>query len=230
MLDLSDVTLVSVYDNCHELALAAADECLKHARFGDVKLFTDKSFGRETVPIEPFRNYDAFAQYTNYELPKYIETKHALFFQWDGWIVNPGAWRQEFLDYDYIGAPWWYTHNNVGNSGFSLRSKRLLDYIAANRTGFPVRLPEDEILCRVYRPVLEREGFTWASTELAGRFAFERVAIYPIEETFGYHGMFNWPYILSYEEIEERVKKAPEYVLKSGHYREMREAMERRSR
>lgn len=45
------------------------------------------------------------------ELNKYIETDYVLIVQYDGFILNPKAWMDEFLEYDYIGAPWWYTDN-----------------------------------------------------------------------------------------------------------------------
>lgn len=50
----------------------------------------------------------------------------------DGYPINPNGWRDEFLDYDYIGAPWPeyffdpMTPNRhkyrVGNGGFCLRT------------------------------------------------------------------------------------------------------------
>lgn len=41
-------------------------------------------------------------------LDSYIETPHVLVVQYDGFILNPDAWTDEFLEYDYVGAPWWY--------------------------------------------------------------------------------------------------------------------------
>lgn len=229
MLDLPGITLVAVYNICHELTLAAVDECLRRARFGDVKLFTDVPLGRDVIPIK--QGFDAFAWATHYEVPKHIKTSHILSVQWDSWIVNPEAWRSEFLDYDYIGAPWWYQRYNVGNSGFTIRSKRLIDFIAANRDRFPIREPEDDVLCRTYRPLLESFGFRWPSTQVAARFAFERTVLCPLKEIFGFHGQFNWPYVLSDDEIEARLVNAPRYVMDSEHCRQMRVLMaERRGR
>ena len=44
-------------------------------------------------------------------------------------MLDGAAWRPEFLDYDYIGAVWPHVLDkyNVGNGGFSLRSKALLE-------------------------------------------------------------------------------------------------------
>jgi hypothetical protein len=43
--------------------------------------------------------------------------------------VNPAAWDPEFLDWDYIGAKWFWAEagKRVGNGGFSLRSYKLLE-------------------------------------------------------------------------------------------------------
>ena len=46
------------------------------------------------------------------------------------WLVSEDGnrWRDEFLEYDYIGAPWNVpagSRNNIGNGGFSLRRKFL---------------------------------------------------------------------------------------------------------
>ena len=71
-----------------------------------------------------------------------------LVIQDDGHIVNPSLWDEEFLKYDYIGLPWpfedsWiekqlkeqrpiirkvYPKNRVGNGGFSLRSRKFLEF------------------------------------------------------------------------------------------------------
>jgi hypothetical protein len=52
-------------------------------------------------------------------------------------IVRPELWSNDFLEYDYIGAPWMYSdtsyitdegeHVPVGNGGFCLRSKKFLE-------------------------------------------------------------------------------------------------------
>ncbi len=223
MLALPDVTLCCVYTVCHELHLMAVDECLKQARFGDVKLFTDQARGRDVISINT-QDINEFAAFMRRQLPQYIKTSHVLYIQWDSWIINPNAWRAEFLEYDYIGAPWWYGDNyNVGNSGFCLRSKALIDFLSAHEREFPLVEPEDHFLCREYRKRLPQ--FKWASNELAGHFAFERAVFHPLNEIFGYHGIFNWPYLLSFDKIHERMAKAPNYIFQSVGCRQMLELM-----
>ncbi len=158
-------------------------------------------------------------QFTAYEVPRYIRTSHVLFIHWDSWIIDPSMWRPQFLECDYIGAPWWYRDGlNVGNSGFCIRSKALIEFLAAHPTEFPLAMPEDDVLCRQYRPRLPQ--FKWADEALAHQFSFERTRI-PGAGSFGFHGMFNWPYVLTDVQIAERLLRASAYVLGSEHCREM---------
>lgn len=50
-----------------------------------------------------------------------ISSERFLIFQTDSCLLQKGV--DEFLKYDYIGAPWPHLGNRVGNGGFSLRSK-----------------------------------------------------------------------------------------------------------
>jgi len=221
MLDLPDLTLVAIYTVAHELTEMAVAECTRHVRFGDVKLFTDRPLRSQgdAVQIEPFGDLMQAGIFTTYEVPRYIRTSHVLFIQWDSWIVDPSMWRPEFLECDYIGAPWWYRDGlNVGNSGFCIRSKALLDFLAAHPKEFPIGSPEDDVLCRQYRPRLPQ--FKWADEKLAAEFSFERTRI-PGGRSFGFHGMFNWPYVLTDAQIAARLLRATGYVLGSQHCSEM---------
>ncbi|MGB7035518.1 MAG: DUF5672 family protein [Xanthobacteraceae bacterium] len=223
MLDLPDLTLVAVYTVAHELTEMAVAECTRHVRFGDVKLFTNRPLRSQVdaIQIEPFANPMQAGTFMTYEVPRHIKTSHALFIQWDSWIVDPLMWRPQFLDCDYIGAPWWYRDGlNVGNSGFCIRSKALIEFLAAHPDEFPLASPEDEVLCRVYRPRLPQ--FKWADEVLAHEFSFERSRAGLGARSFGFHGMFNWPFVLTDAQIEARILRATGYVLKSQHCGEMR--------
>ncbi len=227
MLELPDVTLVAMFGVEHDLTRMAVHECLKRAEFGGLKLFTDRTVEREDIKFGPLDgDIAAIHQFWAREIPKHVHTSHMLSIQWDSWIVNPEAWTDSFLEYDYIGAPWfWYKDKNVGNGGFRLESRRLLEYLAEHQDEFPIAQPEDEVLCRKYRPELERRGFKWAPVGLAGRFSFERIAHWDKKKIFGYHGQFCWPDIMTDEQIEERMKFATSYAIDHPHYREMRALM-----
>jgi hypothetical protein len=90
-----------------------------------------------------------------------------LLVQWDGYVCNPDAWDPAFLDCDYIGAKWFW-HNDamrVGNGGFSLRSRRLLEALQDPRIALSV--VEDETICRTFRPLLERDYGIVSPTRLS---------------------------------------------------------------
>jgi len=207
MLELPDVTLISIATVCHELTQMAIDDCTKRASFGDVQVYSDKDIWSGTHHIEPFADLNEAGEFTVYKLPYNIKTSHALFIHYDSWIIDPSMWTNDNLKYDYIGAPWWYADGlNVGNSGFCLRSVALMKYIAEHPQNFPIIMPEDGYLCRRYRPMLPQ--FVWAPQDMAQTFSFERVRPSIYSKHFGFHGLFNWPFILGYDKLIERVEIA----------------------
>lgn len=117
-------------------------------------------------------------------LPKVLDTDFSMMIHDDGFAVNAGAWTDEFFEYDYIGARWWFRQHpyNVGNGGFSLRSRKLYDAIRSlpippdvrSVEFFPGIEPEDHIICVLYRQQLEEQfGIKFAPPELADRFSIE---------------------------------------------------------
>src|ERR1700686_204708 len=223
-LALPSVTLVAIDPACHDLTAMAIRECTDRVEFGEVLVLSDKYIDAPGISyglVEPFTDAEAATRAYWYAVPPLLTTDHFMVVHWDSWIVNPSRWDRDFIAYDYIGAPWWDSDGrNVGNGGFSIRSPRLANPMAGGN--LPFKPPEDGALCRTYRPRLEAAGFEWAPVELASRFSFERPAMIPLKDIFGFHGMFNWPHVLTPEQIEERVAKAPDYVLRHVHYDQMR--------
>ena len=207
-LSLPSVTLVTVDTVCHELTRRALQRCLDAADFGDILVLSDKPILPDHwVEYQASSTKDISDAYYKV-LPKLVKTDFMFIIHWDSWIVNPSSWLPEFLAHDYIGAPWGYPFHNVGNSGFSIRSTSMARYIA--NSDLEHAFPDDDVICRRHRPKLEAAGFTFASTELAGHFAFERSKFYSLNEIFGFHGIFNWPWVLPYEELEELAQLAYE--------------------
>jgi hypothetical protein len=208
MVELPRVTLVTVDSVANDLTAKALEDTY--------------------VQIEPYTainsmgGHDSIAAVEEcmwYQIPTLLTTSHALFIQYDGWVLDGSLWRDEWLRYDYIGAPWpWHAGYQVGNGGFSLRSRKLMQFLADNRTTFPVRTPEDDTLCRAYRPFLESHGFRWAPTMIAEDFSFERERPH---RTFGFHGIFNWPHVLSPEGLAERKALANDYVRGKVEWKEL---------
>lgn len=56
--------------------------------------------------------------FTNWNFWEKMPCKHALIFQTDVVLFSDNI--DQFLEYDYVGAPWCFNHR-VGNGGFSLR-------------------------------------------------------------------------------------------------------------
>jgi len=224
MLSLPDVTLVMIETRRHDLARMAIEDCLRQADFGEALVFSDRRLavqGATYVAIDDFPTKLGWCEFLWRDVPAYVKTRQALLIQWDSWIFDPAMWREDFLAFDYIGAPWWYRDGrNVGNSGFSLRSKRLMDFLAKREARFPVTTPaEDDLLCRRYRPAIEQEtGFCWAPEDVALDFAFERIRAARDSRHFGFHGTFNWPFVLDADRLAERVAIAQRdpYIVNTG--------------
>lgn len=138
------------------------------------------------IPIPYMGSLDDYSRFFLWDLPVYIPlfADFVLTVQHDGSIMDPSAWTDEFLQYDYIRAPW--GDGVVGNGGFSLRSKRLLAALSTMRQELLHACPEDVALCRTYRTQLERRfGMVFAPREVANRFSVENGAYI---NSFGYHG------------------------------------------
>ena len=191
---LDRVTLCCVDCVNHDLALAALDQCVQKCRFAQVRFITDRAIafdGVDTVRVPTLDSRDAYSHFVIKELGRYIDTDFVLLIQWDGYVLSGEAWSDDFLAYDYIGAkwPWHRDGHTVGNGGFSLRSKRLLD---ALRDPHIVALPlEDEAICRTYRSYLEAQhSIRFAPEAVADRFSFEASSFSGVP--FGFHGLFNF--------------------------------------
>lgn len=201
MLRLPDVTLVLVETREHALAGLALEDCERRAEFGDVLVLTDRvdSFarrGRRVIEVPDWPDKEGWSRCFWTGVAPHMRTSHALCIQWDSWIVEPDMWRDEYLKYDYIGAPWWYKDGmNVGNGGFCLRSTRLMRFVHKHRAAFPcVTSADDDLYCRKYRPTLQEAGFVWAPESVAFDFAFECVRPDTSARHFGFHATFNFGY------------------------------------
>lgn len=204
-LTLRDVTLCAASSVNIEATLAAMVRCMDQASFGRALFFTDRQIsdpprGLEIVTIAPLASARAYSGFVLAHLGQYITTSHCLIVQWDGFILRPDAWDSDFLSYDYIGAPWpqFDDGRSVGNGGFSLRSKRLMD--ACRETGIVDGHPEDVVICRTHRDRLVKHyGLRFADKAAASRFAYERTPTSGRE--FGFHGAFNLPALLAPDDM-----------------------------
>jgi hypothetical protein len=204
-IDLPQITLVAVACIRVQETVKAIEKSCAGVNFGSVKLITSEEIHGdffETVQIQKL-DYEQYNRFIVFELHKYIDTDFALIVQDDGFVTGPHQWRGEFLDYDYIGAPWPLPTDDfsyrdpfgnlirVGNGGFSLRSKKLL--ALPTELGLEWRsyfgyFNEDGFFTCHNRHLFEKEGCVFAPLDVAKYFSHER----QIPETegivpFGFH-------------------------------------------
>lgn len=220
MRDMNSITLCCVDCANRQLALRALRLSMAALPFTESLFITsivENHPGLRVVCIDPINDHREYSRFMIKSLVNHINSSHVLVVQWDGYVVNPNAWTDEFLAYDYIGAPWEF-HNDeyrVGNGGFSLRSKKLLE--ALQDTDITDFHPEDDAICRKYRPLLEkRYGIRFAPEELAKRFSFE--SIIPKKMPFGFHALHNMGAILAPEELPEFISELSPNIVQSNQY------------
>ena len=213
-LALPQVTLCAATSVNVKATLRALEASVAQIDFAACKLFTDAPLEPENpaISIVPIPRLGCSAAYSKFLLSRmvdHVDTSHCLVAQWDGHVLDAWRWRPEFLDYDYIGANWpqFDDGHDVGNGGFSLRSRRLME--ACRDPQFRASHPEDIAIGRINRTWLEGRGMRFASPALADLFATERTG--DLQSSFGYHGVWNMPRALGaeafwqiYRELDDR--------------------------
>lgn len=218
-LHLPDVTLCAVTSINHALTVRAMRECLKHCSFADVVLVSggaldpslDAPFRVEVIPA--FEGVD-YAPIVCRDLTKYTSSAFNLLVQFDSYILDAGAWTDRFLDYDYIGAkwPWQPAERRVGNSGFCLRSKKLLDIMAHYPLPPTGQYVDDTFICHTIRTELEQKhDIKIAPDAIADQFSYEREKV--PHPTFGFHGLFNFPHHVSDGEMQTIIPLLDTYYI-----------------
>lgn len=198
MKELPQVTLIAITTRDYGTSTVALKKSIQQIKPADVILFSDIVFqdpDYRCVKI-PKLDWKQYNEFVCKELYKHINTDYVLLCQHDGHVIDGSAWTDEFLNYDYIGAPWTYKDGrNVGNGGFSMRSKRLMHIISEDKliSDNNVYSPEDEVICRLYRNYLEETyAIRFAPEELAHKFSYEMH--HPRQSTFGFHANFHEPW------------------------------------
>jgi hypothetical protein len=210
MLKLPNVTLLAV----SSVNLAGAELALQISshdiEFGAIKFLSSEDWSPSNPKIAmvkiPKLDLGAYDQFILCDLFRYVDTEYCLVVQSDGFVLNASKWNPAFLEYDYIGAPWPInlmlqpgnitldlSANNVGNGGFSLRSKKLLE--TTSKIVFKdlvfITTSEDLILCHFLFQEMLSAGIKFPNPELAAQFSIESAsAAYGqnISTCFGFHG------------------------------------------
>jgi len=220
-LSLKDVTLCAADTANISLATRALHLSMEKCDFGDAVLFShapvDGSF--RTVIIDRISSVADYSNFILKQLPLLTDTPYVLVIQWDGYVLNSDAWRPAYRDYDYIGARWPHFTDGltVGNGGFSLRSRKLLQALKDPKFAHDPAINEDILICRVYRPALESEyGIRFAPEMAANRFSYENSI--PNCPTFGFHGLGNmWRHTEDAKMIK-LIDLFNPYMFRTGHF------------
>ncbi len=134
-----------------------------------------------------------------------FDTPYVLTIQDDGFPMRPGL--EEFVGkWDYIGAPWvrhvtWYdlypSRYQVGNGGFSLRSKRLCETASGIYRKWFKRLPywwymvgDDTFYCKTLRFWFRNavKDMKWPMLDEAAKFSIEgNYDFMPSQPPLGFH-------------------------------------------
>lgn len=195
MLKLPNVSLICLTGKDFQIHKKAIDKSCEGIEFGAVKIIWD----------EKIKSIDDWNYKIIYELHKYVETDFALLIHPDGYVINPHLWNEEWLQYDYIGAPWPLPQDDysyrtdagelvrVGNS-VSLRSKKILELPSKlglewkpNDYGFT---NEDGFLCVHNRDILREHGMKFAPLEVAVHFSKEHEIPENVGvKTFAFHSL-----------------------------------------
>jgi|688.fasta_scaffold462000_1 hypothetical protein len=227
MIQLKDITLVCVTSIRIKESVKSMLYSSKDIEFAKLKLITSEDIIVDSkIEVERCRKLTSlqdYSQFMIYDLYKHIDTEFCLIVQHDGKVNNSNLWNPKFLSYDYIGAPWvsfkntfWPWSNcryfdykwnevstdnddlRVGNGGFSLRSKRLLESSKYINTPFlsetkridnTFYVPHEDFFISIYaRELYENQGVKYCPFELACHFSKESI----FEEnkniqTFGSH-------------------------------------------
>lgn len=159
----------------------------RHFDFGDVKHFKDFGDGKES--------YDRFCAR---EMVNFIETDFVWIIQLDGYMLYPEMWNKWWLLDDYVGAPWnlgvmrnqyHKFGDRVGNGGFCIRSRKLLEYSADSSLKW-IHMPDDVWMASYIREGAIKKGIRYAEPFHAADFSFENFQedlIVPVKP-FGWHG------------------------------------------
>lgn len=195
MIELPDVTLMCLNGVNPTLGAKALIYSMKHINFKRAILFShfppeplkDELFNKiEYIQIKKL-THQGSSWFGLTQIPEYIDTKFCLSIHDDGFVINPHLWKDEFLNYDYIGAPW-SPSGYVGNGGFSLRSQL---FMSLTRTMPWNGEHDDWHACVTHREDFISKGCKFAPLDLAVTFSLEGMVSgydYDLNKCFGFHG------------------------------------------
>lgn len=199
MLNLNNVEIISINTHQPEQSVKALRHSSKEISFKHIKILSNRRPTNlldddviEYIEIPTFTTREQYSDFVFNELSNYISADYVLMIHDDGFVINPHLWSDEFLEYDYIGAPWpsqpGQKDKRVGNGGFCIRSKKLIEFCKnldaeAGHDDWTIGVTKNDYLIE--------QGFKFAPVELAMKFSLEspiHECEFDLTKTFGFHG------------------------------------------
>lgn len=205
--NLPDVTLLAISSDRVQSNIDALVRCMGLMNFGAVKFLShvkpdnlpDGIQFEESMHLKSIKDFDYYAFRC---LGKHVQTSHCLMVQDHAFILHPEIWKDDWLQFDFCGALWperpefisqsTGTLVRLGNGGFSLRSKRIMDL--PEKLDLPVVEDrgfsnDDGLLNSLYRKVLLENGVVYPEAIDIPEFSYENDTPENINITkfFGFH-------------------------------------------
>lgn len=231
MIDLSNVSLVIIDDYGDDLSennirniinKKTVEFATKNIKFGDII---------EITPFGNITNYkfdgkqSVYSKFCIKNLPYLIKTDYYLIQQWDGFIINPTLWDNEFFNFEYIGGG-----HTLQCGGFSLRRTKDMVYISdrVNDDNYDNENEDDfysKFFCdKGLIPPIDyrfKRPYCWENEKNVGKSVTERFCsfITPNLETFGFHfskSKFNFMEYYKYIKMftDDELTKIEDYLKK----------------
>jgi len=191
---LKNITLIALTNKDFDVHQGALDKSSEKLDFGAVKL----------INRPDATSIDEWNRIIVYDLGDYVDTDYAILIHADGYIINPELWNDDWLNYDYIGAPFPLPQDDfsyrdingkvqrVGNS-VSLRSKKLLDLpkkLDMEWKPFHGFYNEDGYISVNMRHIFEEHGCKFAPLDVAKHFSKEHeIPENKGLDTFAFHSL-----------------------------------------
>lgn len=222
---MKNLTIAIVDTGYHALAAKSLDLAVEVTGANNVLVLSDRDFypGSNFVKVDPISDKVTYSRLVLKELGKHITTDYTMVIQYDGMPTDATKWQDEFLKYDYIGAPWqWFPEDRrVGNGGFSLRSRRVTDLCLEDKLVFepgPNEWQEDVHIGVLYKDWFVQNGAQFAPIALAKQFSAENPG--GKFDTYGFHGTLCLPFYLSDEHLSFYIEQlTPRMLTNDAHIR-----------
>lgn len=192
MISLPKVTLICVATRDVEQSVKALEYSCRGIEFAEVVLVSpykplDAAGYIKWDYIAPFTKIDDWNHYIVYHLHQHFDTEFCLLVHADGFVVHPESWKDEWLNYSYIGSPWDMACSiaiqggrdqplsRVGNS-VGIKSHKLCKLpseINLEWKNFNADTNEDTFLSCHNKILLEQHGMKFAPFEVAVEFGRE---------------------------------------------------------